>query len=654
MAKFPTDMQSRISRSRSERTRQDREWSAAIRMLRGDQWLYWDKRSKRYGEVPRAPQQVRVTVNQMMNIERSILARLSLNTPTPVVIPASDTIDDITKATASEMALRYFWLSDKQTRKWQECIRWMAQTGNCGLHTYYEPAYEVTKAADSMPGDEELEGPKPDKVVGGKKVIGRVKCDIISPLNLFFEPGVHSPDEARWVAIRSYSTKAELKDTYPDKSDKIEELSSGSNDERYAFQEYSPDGRVEVYEVYWKDGRHAIVSGDLYLQTEFSEDVRDTFPVRLVRYHVIEGDLWGQGPMVQIADLQQLYNRTRTQIHANVRLMGNPPWLIPRTADVRKGTIMNKPGGVIRFTPGGGAPTPAAPQQLPAHVVREPALLREEMSDVAGAHGATLGRREAGVKSGVHARTLTQQDSAQLLATQQEIVAAVEDTMLTVLMLMKRHYTERRVIKMLDVAGVPAWKAISNTDIVDNPEIYIDGNTLFKLDAANRESRVLEMTQLGLMTPEEARDAISFRTFDKRVTEEFIQISHFKEMLEAVIMGRKIQVLPTDSLDAFTKVFTEFVQSTGYYDLPPATQDYIAQLIVDVSLFGAPEAQWQAASDVKTVAPHQSPKQTAPQMMPTAQAAPAMDPMEQTPMPTEGQNLPGLPSAISSMQGGGG
>jgi hypothetical protein len=334
--------------------------------------------------------------------------------------------------------------------------------------------------------------------------------------------------------------------------------------------------------------------------------------------------------------------------------MGNPPWLIPRTADVRKGTIMNKPGGVIRFTPGGGAPSPAAPQQLPAHVVREPALLREEMSDVAGAHGATLGRREAGVKSGVHARTLTQQDSAQLLATQQEVVAAVEDTMMTALMLMKRHYTERRVIKMLDSAGAPAWKAISNTDIVDNPEIYVDGNTLFKLDAANRESRVLEMTQLGLMTPEEARDAISFRTFDKRITEEFVQISHFRDMLQAVILGEKIQVLPTDNLDAFTKVFTEFVQSPPYYDLPPGTQDYIAQLIVDVSMFGAPEQQWQAASDIKTVAPHQSPKQTAPQMMPVAQASPPMDPMEQTPMPTEGQNLPGLPSAISSMQGGGG
>jgi hypothetical protein len=430
-------------------------------------------------------------------------------------------------------------------------------------------------------------------------------------LNMFYEPGVHSPDEARWVAIRSYSTKAELKDTYPDKAEKIEQLSSTAGEHRYAFQEYVPDGRLEVYEVYWKDGRHAIVSGDLYLQTEFSEDVRDTFPVRLVRYHVIEGDLWGQGPMVQIADLQQLYNRTRTQIHANVRLMGNPPWLIPRTADVRKGTIMNKPGGVIRFTPGGGAPTPAAPQQLPAHVVREPSLLRDEMSDVSGAHGITLGRREAGVKSGVHARTLTQQDSAQLLSTQHEMISAIEDTMLTALLLMKRHYTERRVIKMLDNAGAPAWKAISNTDIVDDPEVHIDGNTLFKVDASHRESRVLEMVQLGLMTPDEARDSINFRTFNKHQTDEFVAISHARDMLQAVVMGEFIEILPTDDLSAFTKVFSEYVQSPPYYDLPPETQEYIAQIIKDITMFGAPEAEYQAASQIKRsrrISPLRSPR----------------------------------------------
>ena len=653
MARFPTDMQSRLSRSKSERTRQDREWSAAIRMLRGDQWLYWDRRSSSYSNIRRDPGEVRVTVNQMMNIERSIISRLTLDIPTPVVIPASDTIDDITKATASEMALRYFWLSEKQTRKWQEAVRWLAQTGNCGLHTYYEPGYEVTAAANSMPGDEDLEGPKPDKVVGSKKVMGRVRCNVISPFNLFYEPGVHDPSEARWCDIRSFSTKAELKDTYPDKADKIEGLSSSGDREKYPFQDYSPDGRIEVFEVYWRDGRHAIISGDLYLETEFSEDVRDTFPLRLVRYHVIQGDLWGQGPMVQISDLQQLYNRTRTQIHANVRLMGNPPWLVPRTADVRKGTLMNKPGGVIRYTPGGGPPTPASPQQLPAHVVREPSLLRDEMSDVSGAHGITLGRREAGVKSGVHARTLTQQDSAQLLSTQHEMISAIEDTMLTALLLMKRHYTERRVIKMLDNAGAPAWKAISNTDIVDDPEVYIDANTLFKVDASHRESRVLEMVQLGLMTPDEARDSINFRTFNKHQTDEFVAISHARDMLQAVIMGEFIEILPTDDLNAFTKVFSEYVQSPPYYDLAPETQEYIAQIIKDITMFGAPEAEYQAASQIQTVSPHQSPPQpaqTAPQMMPVAEPAPMQDPLADVPFPTEGQNLPGLPGAMT--QGG--
>jgi len=359
--------------------------------------------------------------------------------------------------------------------------------------------------------------------------------------------------------------------------------------------------------------------------------------------------------MVQIADLQQLYNRTRTQIHANVRLMGNPPWLIPRTADVRKGSMMNKPGAVIRYTPGGGPPTPASPQQLPAHVLREPSLLREEMSDVAGAHGITLGRREAGVKSGVHARTLTQQDSAQLLATQHELIAAVEDVMLAALLLMKRHYTEERVIRMLDNAGVPAWKAISNADIVEDPEVYVDANTLFKVDAASREARVLEMVQMGIMAPEEAIDAINFRTFNKKLSDKFIALSHARDILGGIVAGGSLDILPTDDLDAFLKVFSEFVATADYYKLPQERQDYIAQKIKDVAMFGASEEEWKAASDVKTVSPHQSPptpKQVAPQMQEVAMPAPPMDPLADIPFPTEQQNLPGMPGPASGIQGG--
>ena len=155
------------------------------------------------------------------------------------------------------------------------------------------------------------------------------------------------------------------------------------------------------------------------------------------------------------------------------------------------------------------------------------------------------------------------------------------------------------------------------------------------------------------MDPEEAKSAISFRTFNKSVTDKFVALSHARDMLQAIIMGEKIEILPTDDLSAFIKVFTEYVQSPPFYDLPPEIQDYLSQKIKDIALFGAPEEEWQAATDMKTVSPHQSPKQTAPQMQAAAQPAGPQDPLADIPFPTEGQNLPGLPSPVSSVQGGG-
>ena len=182
MATFPTGMHSHITKSRSEKTRHEREWSAAMRMLSGDQWLYWSKRTRDYDVMRRNHGEVRVTVNQMLNIERNIIARLTMNTPTPVVIPSSDHVDDITKATASEMALRYFWLSERQDRVWAQAIRWICQTGNVVLHTFFEPGVEVKEQLDMLPGDfaSGAGGEKEDETVGSNKTKGRVRS--LSPV----------------------------------------------------------------------------------------------------------------------------------------------------------------------------------------------------------------------------------------------------------------------------------------------------------------------------------------------------------------------------------------------------------------------------------------------------------------------------------------
>ena len=650
--KFPSSPGDMIEQSKAEKSSYETAWSAAIRMLRGDQWIYYNERQNGFDKMPRKRGHVRLTINHMMNIARNIEARLVMGNPKAIVMPASDSVEDVTKATGSEVALSYHWYSDKMRQKMSSAIRWMVQAGNVALHTYYEPGPDVVESVKEVEpdGDSNNTG---DVEVNAKtqkrQKMGRVTVEVVSPFDIFFERGVTSPDMSRWVAIRTYSTKGELKDLYPDKSEEIDELSVTP----YQKQDHElsvPEGRVEVFEIYWRDGRHAIAAGNTYLVTEHKPMYERKFPVKLIKYFTVQGELWGVGPMEQISDLQQLYNRSRTQIHANIRLMGNPPWLVPRTADVKKGMLFNKPGGVVHYTPGGGAPSPAPPQSLPDHVVREPGVLREEMSDVAGAHGITLGRREPGVKSGVHARTLAEQDTSQLTVTRSNIEDALVDTFECILVLMREHYSESKVVRMLDNLGRAVWKSISKQDIVDDPEVHIDAPSLFVRDSLARDKQVLELAQLGLIPPDMALEEMSFRTGNSYITKKFQSLSHARDMLDAVLHGRSIEILPSDDMQAFEKVFSEFMQTDEYYEASPRIQDYIRTILVDVTMNGAPDEQHAAMLAVRTVHPRQAaPKQNAPggtlpgmapQLQDVAQPAPGVgqDPLAELGIP--GQTPP--------------
>jgi hypothetical protein len=670
-----------IEQSKTEKSSHEIAWTAAIRMLRGDQWIYYGGRAGG-ARAPRPPQEptgggdlfdtiprkrghVRLTINHMMNIARNIEARLVMANPKAVVMPASDSVDDVTKATGSEVALAYYWYADKMRQKMSTAIRWLVQCGNVGLHTYYEPGEQeqVTESVKEVePGESEAntEGVEKSAPTPKKVKMGSVRTEVVSPFDIFFERGVVSAAESRWVAIRTYSTLGELKDLYPSKSAEIEEISvspgQGQNGESDV-----PNGRIEVFEIYWRDGRHAISAGNTYLVTEYKAMYAKKFPVQHIKYFTVEGVLWGVGPMEQIADLQQLYNRSRTQIHANIRLMGNPPWLVPRTADVKKGMLFNKPGGIVHYTPGGGAPTPAPPQMLPNHVVQEPGVLREEMSDVAGAHGITLGRREPGVKSGVHARTLAEQDSSQMAVTRSSIEDALVEVFECVLMLMKEHYTESKVVRMMDNLGRAVWRSISQQNIVDDPEVHIDAPSMFVRDSLARDKQVLELAQLGLISPDMALEEMSFRTANSYVTKKFQALSHAKDMLEAVLHGRTIEVLPSDDMEAFEKVFSEFMQTDDYYKASPMIQDYIRTILVDVTSIGMPPEQYEQMLATRTIHPKQQPKQSAPggtlpgvapQLQDTAQPAPGIgaDPLVNQLTPQGGQTPPGVPIITPPMQ----
>ncbi len=572
--KFPTDMKSQILSSDNDKREHRRCWDLAILFLQGQQWLSYDVNLGRYElSRPRTGANVHATVNLLLNMYRNILSRLTINYPSIAVVPATPAPDDVTKAKATELFLEYHWNADELKKTLSLAFSYLLSMGTCALHTYYDP---------------------------GKK---RVTTDAHSAYDIFFESGVQMPSESEWTAIRTYHTKEALKKAYPDHAEKIEEASTTRIDEKPTGQQI-PANRVELYEVYWKDGRHAILMDNVYLYKE-EDALVDPFPIQIIRYTVIPTRLWGLGLIEPLVDLQWYYNKARSQVIQNAELMANPKVLIPKTAGVPTNAFTDRPGEKIYYNATGGKPEMMVPAPLPGYIMDNMSRIQAEMGDVAGIHSVSLGRRAVNVSSGAAIAELASKDLSQLEITQSFIEDAAKNVAKLTCLLAKAHYSKGKYVKMMDEYGSVIHREIKNEDIVDNPEIFIQAGSLFRKEAHDRDAKVLELFNLGLIDKEQAMYELSFRTSNAQVSEKVQALAHAQEILDGVKQGMMVEIYSTDDLDAFSRVFKDFMRTDDFYNMQPEMQDYVSDVYTSIIAFGKGQQAYQSGMQQRKVFPRE-------------------------------------------------
>lgn len=559
---YPADFANKISESKVDKSSVMTMFDLCLYYLEGRQYLVYDRNLTRFTQSKSQRGRNRVVINLILNLWRSVVSRLATSYPSIAVLPASPNYDDIIKAQASELALRYYWSQENIKLVIQNAVEWLVSTGNCGIQTYYDP----------------------DK----KKVCSKA----ISPYDLFFEKGATSLEESDWVVIRSFVKKSTLIAQYPDKKKEIQELSTTTGDYTTTKEgetaSYSvPPNRCEVYEAYWKDGRYAIMTNNFYLfKGEYPEGC---FPVQHIRYTEIPNRLWGVGLIQPLVDLQNSYNKFRNQILDNVELMSNPKWLIPKTAGVSAQAITNAAGEKVYYNPAGGKPEQVAGEPIPAYVLDNIQRVQAEMMDVSGIHSVSVGKRAVGIVSGKGIEALQQGDASQLQLTQQSIEQAVKKMAECVLVFMKTYYTEPTFMRMLDNSGGAVFREIKDEDIVDFPEVFIEANSLFRSELPDRDAKVLEMLQLGLIDPPTALKELSFRTGGmSSMIDKMASTSEAKKLIDAIKQGAQVEIFNTDDTETFSKVFQEYIKSDEFLTLPMPTQDYITDVFNSMATFGQP------------------------------------------------------------------
>ncbi len=529
----------------------------------------------------------RVQFNVLKPVYRTLASLLSTNVPGIRTIPASPSIEDIVKSEATMLAGQYYWRDTNiQQTVGSKLVPWLLATGNGFLCTKYSPQR--------------------------KKVI--TECP--SPYDVYPEPGCIDPDEVNWWAIKQLIRKKDLQAAYPDHAKEIDDYAQeATRDQMGLFQDSRlPKDRVDVYTVYWRDGRYGVCIGKTWL---FGGDgdtyvPEGTTPLVFIRYTHFAGKLWGHSPFVSAIDLQTTYNRRRNMELDAADQMANPVWLVPTGSVTNVNSISNKPGKVIPFNPVAGAPTRVPGVSMPPDFSAGTQQLVAEIYDMLGIHSVTLGKRAIGVTSGKGMEVLANNDISQLQMTMNAIENGLMHVAKTAILFMREYYPEGVMVRMMDQTGKVISQQLQQTDFQDSPEVYFEASSLFRMESEDMDAQTLGLFDRKLLDADEARKRLSFRVADYKATEKMRSWAHARKLLAAAagLLGdsKGIEIFPTDDLTAIGQVFQEFMQTDDYYALPPERQDYIAAVLAALSSNGQMTPDQLAEASHKKIWPPQPKK----------------------------------------------
>jgi hypothetical protein len=155
-----------------------------------------------------------------------------------------------------------------------------------------------------------------------------------------------------------------------------------------AVQEVIAKPYVVKIDGKWREfpeGRHVIIAGGRVVHDDinayYAKGFKNGFPITDFAWHKIPGRFWGESLVAQMLDPQRAYNDVRRREMDNYRIMGQPKWIVPFGANLKRKSINDSAGEVIEYNMmGGGKPEPVMP--APYHPAIVAGLANNAMSDL--------------------------------------------------------------------------------------------------------------------------------------------------------------------------------------------------------------------------------------------------------------------------------
>ncbi len=407
-----------FTRGRTIRRPHEPQWFINHAFDRGNHYVVWAE--GRGLTVPPAPShRVRLTVNLVGPTNRARASKFLRARPVPVVVPATNDIDDRQNARFSSKALDYQTRTQRLEQKYADAVRIAQLMG----HGYWWFHWNPNKTAKVRIKDDTT-GQSSVELIGGMGVEGGgdLEVEVDSPWStLVGDAALHFIGDQPWIVRLKMRPLDEVRARFPEEGQYVSGEASHDDALRYEEQvatlnaqgvggtglsearetrapetEEGKKTHVLLKEYFEKpcpdypEGRYLVVANGVLLKDQPSlpygfSDMANPYPC--VDFPDIPkvGQYWATTICEQIIGPQKEYNLLRSKLAEQMRLMAHPKILVAKQHQLAPGAWTSEAGELVEYfaVPHLPPPTPWHPPNIAADTWKTLELLRKEISDIA-------------------------------------------------------------------------------------------------------------------------------------------------------------------------------------------------------------------------------------------------------------------------------
>ncbi len=525
-----------------------RQWKLNLSFYKGKQYVFYNRKSRRLESLPvdegdKPRYRVRLVANQIAPHSNSLLARLTKTKPTFFATPGQSSYEAQKAAEVAESLLDYWWDRFSLAAKREEAMLWAIICGNgfwkiswddtCGssikmmvdpegnpvvnplMEYFYRNRLEQMGVEPEMFEQEVFEGD--------------IKVDVMSPFDVLLDDSAQVFEDCKWAICVHPMSPNEIKkrfgvklkpnavNRYPDETlpGVFGNLDARTEENvRTVYTGYflpspeEPNGRYVVF-----TRNPDIVLYDAPWPYPFMELPLVKFPGMRV-----PGQLWDQSVVEHAIPIQKELNRTLSQIIEYKNLTLKPQMIAP-VGSLRQ-RITDEPGAIFEYNPvAGRVPEPMPLPGLPGYVLDHLQDLGTRLKDVFGLNEVMDGGVPPNVEAGV-AIDLLQEAASDRLAPQITMMEkSLERAGNLMLELAQKYYQEPRIIMIKGAGSRPKVERFESADIIAGVQVRVETGSGLPRTRAGKQARVLQMLQLGIISPTKAYKYLDMADFKSLQTQ---------------------------------------------------------------------------------------------------------------------------------------